>query len=238
MSPPPVARFARAGDARLSSSTTPPRRTTGSAFDEESRAWIDALRADGPAGDEAVARLHDLLLRAARFEVGRRRPELRATSAEVDELASQAASDALMAILAKLDTFRGDSRFTTWAYKFALLEAAVKVRRRVWREREVPLDDASDRELVDRRLGTAASAESAELMRALRDAIHTELTAHQRGVLVSITLDGVPIDVLAERLNTTRGALYKTLHDGRRKLRRHMAAKGFAIDEQRVGETT
>jgi len=197
--------------------------------DEDSRAWIAALGADGVEHRDAVARLHELLLKAARFEVTRRRPELWATPGEVDELASQAASDALMAVLAKLDTFRGDSRFTTWVYKFALLEAAVKVRKRQWRDREVALDDALQGELVEQRLGTSDTAETSELLHALAGSIQNELSPHQRRVLIAITLEGVPIDVLAERLGTTRGALYKTLHDGRRKLRTALAAQGFEV---------
>ena len=194
--------------------------------DEESQSWVAAL---GARDEEAVAELHALLLRAARFEVGRRRPELWARAGEVDELASQAASDALMAILAKLGDFRGDSRFTTWAYKFALLEAAVKVRKRQWQDRAVAFDEAHQHELVDRRLDAVADVESSELLRALAHAIRSDLTQHQRSVLVAVTLDGVPIDVLAERLDTTRGALYKTLHDARRKLREVLAARGFEV---------
>jgi RNA polymerase sigma-70 factor, ECF subfamily len=117
----------------------PPR--SRSKLDDESRAWLDALRSDGHEREAATARLHELLLRASRFEVNRRRgamPHLR--GGDFDDLAHQAASDALMAILAKLDDFRGDSRFTTWAYKFALLEAAVKLRRRAWQGRELPVD--------------------------------------------------------------------------------------------------
>ena len=197
--------------------------------DEDSRAWVAALGGEGAEQQDAAARLYDLLLKAARFEVARRRPELWAAPGEVDELASQAASDALMAILAKLDTFRGDSRFTTWAYKFALLEAAVKVRKRQWREREVALDDVVQGELVEQRLGTSDNAETSELLRALAGSIRGELSPHQRRVLIAITLEGVPIDVLAERLGTTRGALYKTLHDGRRKLRTALAAQGFEV---------
>ena len=109
--------------------------------DSDSEAWLAALRATGPERDEAVARLHELLLKAARFEVGRRRaalPHLRGD--DFDDLAVQSADDALVAILKKLDDFRGDSRFTTWAYKFALLEAAVKLRKRAWQGREVPLE--------------------------------------------------------------------------------------------------
>ena len=95
----------------------------------------------GPRREEFSRRLHDLLLRAARFEINRRKgshPHLRGD--DLDDLAHQAADDALLAILGKLDTYRGDSRFTTWAYKFALLEAAVKIRRRAWQGREVPIE--------------------------------------------------------------------------------------------------
>ena len=109
--------------------------------DAESRAWVSGLGVEGMQGDEARRRLHDLLLRAARFEVNRRReshPHLR--GGDLDELAHHAAGDAMLAILKKLDTYRGESRFTTWAYKFALLEASVALRRRAWQGREVPLE--------------------------------------------------------------------------------------------------
>jgi RNA polymerase sigma-70 factor (ECF subfamily) len=138
---------------------------------------------------------------------------------EVDDLAVQAADDALMAILAKLDTFRGASRFTTWAYKFALLEAGVKARRRAWHGREVALDDVRWPEPAAAGRSAQEQVETAELLDALRDAVRTRLTPHQREVFCALALNGVPIDVLAERRGTTRGALYKTLHDARRKLR-------------------
>ncbi len=146
---------------------------------------------------------------------------------DVDDLAIQAADDALLAILAKLHTYRGQSRFTTWAYKFALLEAAVKARRRAWQGREVALDDDGWALVAERGHGPGADAETAELLRAVQEAIATALTPHQRSVLVALTLRDVPIDVLAERLGTTRGALYKTLHDARRKLRAHLALQGL-----------
>jgi RNA polymerase sigma-70 factor (ECF subfamily) len=189
--------------------------------------WLRALRASGPARDQAVEALHALLLRAARFEVGRRR-EVRGEHA--DDLAQQAADDALVALLGKLDDFRGASRFTTWAYKFALLEAGVRVRKRAWQEREVVLDSESWRRLAAATPGPAAGAERAEVLHALSECIGGELTDHQRQVLVALAIDGVPIDVLAERLDTTRGALYKTLHDARRKLRDALAARGFSIE--------
>jgi len=178
---------------------------------EETRALsIDALRAGrGDAMDE----LHALLLRAARFELHRRR---RLPYDEAEDLAAQAANDAMVALLRKLDTFRGQSRFETWAYKFALLEAGVKARRRAWQDREVPLDDFV---LHDAGPTAQQSVEDAETLRAVRDAMRTVLTDHQRQVFIALALNGVPIDVLAERLGSTRGALYKTLHDARGKLR-------------------
>ena len=189
--------------------------------------WVAALGAREPV---AIERLHDLLVRAARFEINRRRhmlPHLRGD--DWDDLAHQSADDALVAVLRKLPDFRGDSRFTTWAYKFALFEAAVNLRRRAWQGRELPLADEGWEVLVTPSESPAAASETSELLVALRDAIAGTLTPHQRDVLVSITLNGVPIDVLAERLNTTRGALYKTLHDARRKLRAHLDQLGFDL---------
>jgi len=195
-------------------------------MDYESQAWLSALRARGSEREAATARLHDLLLRAARFECSRRRDSLsRVGAAELDDLAHQAADDALVAVLRKLDTFRGDSRFTTWAYKFALLEAGVKLRRRVWEGRELPLD--SEDRFADLRPSPQAGAEASELLRTLSEAIKTQLTPHQREVLVAVAVNEVPIDVLAARMDTTRGALYKTLHDARRKLRAHLGDKGL-----------
>jgi RNA polymerase sigma-70 factor (ECF subfamily) len=194
-----------------------------------SAAWLAALRADGGEREAAVADLHALLLRAARFELRRRRAMLAGIApAEAEDLAQQAADDALVAVLAKLDRYRGDSRFTTWAYKFALLEAAVKARRRAWHDREVVLDDERWATLGDRGAGPAAQAESGELLDAVRTAVAEVLTPHQRRVLLAIAVGDVPIDVLAERMDTTRGALYKTVHDARRKLRARLAEQGLS----------
>jgi RNA polymerase sigma-70 factor (ECF subfamily) len=134
----------------------------------------------------------------------------------------------------KLDDFRGESRFTTWAYKFALYEAAAKVRKRAWQGREIPLKAETWPLIVDDHKRTLEhGAETAELLAAVQKGIERELTPHQREVLVAIALNDVPIDVLAERLNTTRGALYKTVHDARQKLRAALATRGLSLDEQR-----
>ena len=201
-------------------------------LDPASRAWVASLRPGATGHDAAVARLHDLLLRGARFEAGRRRDSLRfLRPSELDDIAMEAADDACLAVLQHLDDFRGLSRFTTWAYKFALLEAGVKARRRAWQGREVVLDDDGWALVAGGESDApGTSAETAELLSATGEAIRTVLTPHQRAVLVAITLQDVPIDVLAERLGTTRGALYKTLHDARRKLRRELAAAGYDLD--------
>jgi RNA polymerase sigma-70 factor, ECF subfamily len=209
---------------------SPPRRA---GLPEDSRDWVTRLQGSGPERALALSELHALLVRAARFEVSRRRAgagHLR--DGDQDDLAQQSADDALVAILAKLDRFRGESRFTTWAYKFALYEAAANVRKRAWQGREVPLGDEGWHLITDERHSTPQRrAESAELFAGLRAAIEQELTPHQREVLLAVAVNEVPIDVLAQRLNTTRGALYKTIHDARRKLRAVLASRGFSLDE-------
>jgi RNA polymerase sigma-70 factor, ECF subfamily len=192
----------------------------------------DALRQHGPVRDAALAELHALLLRGAHHEL-RRRNDLGAqlSTGDLEDLATQAADDAMAAILAKLDTFRGASRFTTWAYKFVLLEAGVKARRRAWQGREVTLEDESWRRLADPAPTAQQTVEEAELLRAIVDAIETVLTPHQREVFTALALNGVPIDVLADRLTSTRGALYKTLHDARRKLRATLADAGHDLHD-------
>jgi len=206
--------------------------TASTPLDTESREWLAALRSTNAAArDEAIERLHALLLRAARFEVSRRRaaqPHVR--GGDLDDVATQAADDAVVNVLRRLDDFRGASRFTTWAYKFALYEAAVKLRKRAWQGREVPLEPEGWSVFSDAGLGPDAEAAQSELVAAVLTAIGEVLTPHQRRVLVALAVNGVPIDVLAERLATNRGALYKTLHDARRKLRNHLRERGLALE--------
>lgn len=193
-------------------------------------ALLDGLRAEGARREEAVRELHALLLRAARFELGRRAGALAHVRGESrEDLALQVADDAFVMVITKLGEFRGESRFSTWAYKFALYEAAVRVRRRAWQHREVVLDADG--------WGTLAAGGAlddgyhrTELLTAIRTLIATALTPHQREVLVALTLQDVPIDVLADRLGSTRGAIYKTLHDARRKLRAELTAAGHDLE--------
>jgi RNA polymerase sigma-70 factor (ECF subfamily) len=191
--------------------------------------WVADLATPGPAQDEALRRLHALMVRAAAHQVWRLRSALSDPSpAAVDDLANQAADEAMTALLGKLHTFEGRSRFSTWAYKFAILQAGVEVRRLQWQHREVEL-----RDLDLEQPGHTAPAEAAEardLAAAVARAMHAVLTPHQRRVAVALLVDGVPIDVLAERLGSTRGALYKTVHDVRVRLRAELTASGHLTD--------
>lgn len=213
-----------------------PREIAAPLPDDGSALWLARLRADGAERDAALAELHELLLKAARFEIGRRRASLsHVRHADLDDLAQQSADDALVAVLAKLGEFRGESRFTTWVYKFALLEAGVKVRRRAWQGREIPLEEEGWAVFAST-AKTERRAEDAELFAAIREEIERCLGPRQREVLVAVALNDVAIDVLAERLGSNRGALYKNLHDARVKLRAALAARGFELDLDRKEE--
>jgi RNA polymerase sigma-70 factor (ECF subfamily) len=187
--------------------------------------WVEALSLPGQRQDHAMSSLHEMLLRACRHQVRRMRSGLAGVGNEhLEEIANQAADEAMMAVLGKLSTFEGRSRFTTWAYKFAILQCATEVRRYAWRHREVELHDAA--QVLDPGPSPAGHAEAADLASAVRLAIDEALTPHQRRITIALLIDDVPIDVLAERLGSNRNALYKTVHDARTRLRAHLIASG------------
>lgn len=143
----------------------------------------------------------------------------------IDVLVNQSADEAMAVLLRKLHTFEGRSRFTTWAYKFAVLQAAAEVRRTAWRSRDVELHDVDT--LRDPAASPSQEAEATDLARALVEAMTSVLTLHQRRITIALAVELVPVDVLAERLGTTRGALYKTLHDARTRLRAELVRTGY-----------
>lgn len=198
---------------------------------EDSYDWLGRLAHTGPSRDEAVERLHVLLLRAARYQVAQMHEAHGLGQARREEIIHAAADEAAMSVLSRLGSFEGRSKFTTWAYKFGILQAAVEVRRAVWRHREIDLDAITERAC------TASSpsevAESSEFVRAVTEAIKRALTPHQRRVVLALLVEGVPIDVLADRLNTNRNALYKALHDARKRLRADLTQRGFITDSER-----
>jgi RNA polymerase sigma-70 factor (ECF subfamily) len=197
-------------------------------LDAESAGWLEALAGVGPRREAALARLHEMLVRIARGEAARRGPRLRIAGPELDDLAHQAAADALVAITGKLGQFRGESRFTTWACKFVIFEVSVKIGRHFWRHPAVPLD-AEDWERLPGRFGAdpAHQAEWGELFAALRRAVDSELTPRQRKVFVAIVLNDVPLDTLVIHLGSSRNAIYQVLFDARRKLRAALIAEGY-----------
>jgi RNA polymerase sigma-70 factor (ECF subfamily) len=197
-------------------------------LDPQSADWLRTLTASGRTRDDAVERLHRLLLRIARGELHRRRGRLDISGPELDDLAHQAAADALVAIVAKLGDFRGESRFTTWAFRFVVLEVSTKLGRHFWRRRAADFGEEDwDRLPAAFGFGPQERAEFQDLFAAVRRAVEDDLTPHQRRIFVAIVLQEVPLDALVVQLRSNRNAIYKSLFDARRKLRRSLEANGY-----------
>jgi RNA polymerase sigma-70 factor, ECF subfamily len=212
-SPPAVGEFGRPGESALADQ---PRRL----LDEESRSWLRRLRATGPTRGWAIAELHERLRREAAFHIRRRVRGLSGfPRSDIDDLATQAASDALVVLLRKLDEYRGDSQFLTWARRFAALEAPVSIRRRLGHDRVGISQDPDSALIIADPGSTQDRAEARELLRSVSDVVMNQLTARQRIVLIAIAVNGVSTQTLASELHTTPGAIYKSLHDARVKLR-------------------
>jgi RNA polymerase sigma-70 factor, ECF subfamily len=207
-------------------------RSTTPGLDEESATWLRRLVSVTTAERRAAEReLHDRLVRIALAEVRRRSGSTPVTGPELDDVAQQAAGDAMMAILAKLAQFRGESRFITWAYRFVVLEVSSKLGRHYWRNPPVALDAAQWERLPDRvGLDPQQHAEAAGILAEVRHVVETELTAHQRRIFIAIVVDEIPLDALAEKLDLQRNAIYKVIFDARRKIRRALIAEGFLDD--------
>jgi RNA polymerase sigma-70 factor (ECF subfamily) len=201
--------------------------------DRESEQWVEQLRPGHPRRDHTVATLRDVLLRVAFHELSRRRGQLGSIRGpEFDDLAQQAANDALMKILARLDEFQRRSRFTTWACKFVMFEVSGKVARHAWRRQPPSRGERAFERLPDSLAPRPGERlEQQEQLKALAAAIG-ELTQRQREVFVAVALNDVPIDVLAIQLGTNRNAIYKNLFDARRNLRARMAAADHPVPEK------
>jgi RNA polymerase sigma factor (sigma-70 family) len=218
----------RSGSVTVGADAGPDGRT----LDEETAQWLAALGETGRVREHAIGQLYEMLLRVARAELRRRRGQHPVTGPELDDLAHQSAGDALLAITAKLGQFRGESRFTTWAYKFVILEVSAKLGRHFWRRPTIPFD-AEDWDRLPDRFGMRPDehAQQRDLIAAVRRAVDQELTERQRQVFVAIVVNGVPLDALAAQLGSNRNAIYKTMFDARRKLRAALAANGYLTTE-------
>jgi RNA polymerase sigma-70 factor (ECF subfamily) len=201
-------------------------------LDADSLNWLEGLSGVGPEYDATAVRLYELLLRVAQSEARRRSPQLRIAGPELDDLAHQAAADAMVNVVAKVGEFRGESRFTTWACKFAIFEVSTKIGRHFWHHPTTSMDTEDWDRLPDRfGLGPDEASEWGALVAALRAAVGHELTEHQRRIFVAIVLNGVPLDALVVELGSNRNAIYKTLFDARRKLRVSLVTKGYLEDD-------
>jgi RNA polymerase sigma-70 factor (ECF subfamily) len=196
-----------------------------SSLDAASQLWWHRLHGCGSVRTDAIEELHERLRREARFHVRHRVSTLAAfPRSDIDDLATQAADDALVALLRKLDDYRGESQFLTWARRFAALEAQVSVRRRLGRDRVgISRDPDHALRVADPAASLHDQVETRERLRSVTMFINNGLTVRQRAVLVAVAIDGVATDSLADELQTTPGAIYKTLHDARVKVRRHAA---------------
>lgn len=201
----------------------------------ENQDWVRGLSATGDVHERASRHLYALLLRAALAEARRIGSRLRLAGPEVDDLAHQAAADALLTITGKVETFRGESKFTTWAYKFVIFAVAAKVNRHFWQRAGLALDDG-DWNALPARIGVGPEdwAEAHDLANAVRRAVDEALTARQRAVFVALVLDETPMNVLVDRLDSTHNAIYKTMFDARKKLRSVLVRDGYMSGPQRA----
>ncbi len=197
-------------------------------IERNNQEWLAALR--GPGRDEALADLRALLVRGLRYALAGR--------SGVDEShLEDFAQEALLKILAGLDSFRGESRFTTWAQKIAVRVAFTELRRRRWRDVSLhELVEASGTDfipdtLADPSAGPEQQAIQRMLLSTLRRIIVEELTDKQRQALVAARIHGMPLEEVARRMGTNRNALYKLLHDGRQRLKKRMMVEGLSSQE-------
>lgn len=195
--------------------------------DETSR-WLRELGSVGVIRDRAVERLHELLVRVAYAESRRRGAWPAVTGQELDDLAHQAADDAVLAVITKLPQFRGESRFTTWAYRFVVVEVSTKLGRHFWQHSKIALDRDDWERVADRfGVGPEDHALRREFVDAVQSAIEDRLSKHQRQVFLAIVIDRLPAEALAITLGSNRNAIYKAVYDARRALRAALVAKGY-----------
>jgi RNA polymerase sigma-70 factor, ECF subfamily len=202
--------------------------------------WLGDLREEGVEQEQAIADLQNILLRAVLYIFNRNLGEFSALNRDdILKLAEDCAQEALIAIMNHLSDFRGDSKFTTWAYKFAVNIALTTARRERWKD--VSLDQLSSSEdgpLFEWAVGEKPrgptldqSAMQNEVGEVIREVIERDLTEKQRRVLIMMVFNEVPMDEVVRILGTNRNAVYKLLHDARRKLKSSLQARGFEMGE-------
>jgi RNA polymerase sigma-70 factor (ECF subfamily) len=193
----------------------------------EDRRWVDGLSNSGEGRERTCRDLHVILLRAAKFEVARRRSAHHVGLADLDDIACQAASDALLRIIRKAHHFRGDSKFTTWATRFVGFEVRAKLRQHVSRNRTVGLGPEHDEQLVEPNSDPHLHAEAHELVGAIHGVVNDRFSAHQRTVFLALLMcDVTPAD-LGLQMGLSANAIYQIAFRARHCLRRELRANGF-----------
>lgn len=200
--------------------------------------WLGQLRADGtPEQAEAIEDLRQYLLRAVLYFFSQNPGDLRSLARpELEQVAQDLAQDALLTILKNLDDFRGESKFTTWAYRFAINMSLVEARRQRWKNlsldkilenSELPDFQFQDKESPD----PDRRAQQQEIWETVREVIQNELTERQRKILTAVVFDDVPVDIVTQEFKMNRNAVYKMVHDARTKLKRRLQERGFDVGE-------
>ncbi len=202
--------------------------------------WVHDLKASGSLQESAIADLRDLLLRAALYFFSRNLNDFGGLSrGEILQRAEDCAQDALIAILDHLSDFRGDSKFTTWTYKFAINIALMSARHERWKGVSLDgLDSSTEGAFLEwmmedktDQIAPEQSAMQAEVQKIIQNVIDHDLTDKQRRVLSMMVFNDVPMDEVVQYFGTNRNAIYKMLHDARRKLKSSLQAHGIEIGE-------
>lgn len=200
----------------------------GSHAERTNQQWLEALR--GPGRDQALTDLQAILMRGLRYGL--------ADYGGVGEAALEDfVQDSMLKILASLDSFRGESRFTTWAQKIAIRVALTELRRHRWRDVSLdtvagsPDSDFVPKTLADQSAGPEQLAMRTTLVETLRHLIAECLTDKQRLATTAVYLRGMPLEEVARRMGTNRNALYKLLHDARTRLRQGMIDEGLTAED-------
>lgn len=198
----------------------------------ENRAWVAGLGSTAATNHCAtVARLYALLTRMAFAEVRRKGASLSLAGPEMEDVARQAAADATLTICRKVDTFRGDCRFTTWAYRFVAFEVSSKVNRHPWQRGHVSLDECEWVQAADQGDSPELLAENADLISAIRRVVAEDMTSRQQRVFEAIAMQGAPVAKVAADLNSNANAVYKALFDARKKLKAALISAGYLTTE-------
>ena len=156
--------------------------------DADTREWLRLLNSGNP--DAAATQLHGWLLKIALVEAHRRNVHSPVKGGELEDIAYQATADAAMAIMAKLDTFRGESRFTTWAYSFVIHEVSLKLARHHWSDRAVHLDEEDWDRLPDLAVNDPSRlAVVAEIINLVNRSLQEALTEYQRDIFVAVVVE-------------------------------------------------